>query len=246
MRNLLFVLLLISVSCNSQNKNWNEAKEIQHLLNREDSTTWDYNLLNQDIEFKKILDSKHVNYGAFPVPNYELIGENTFEGINGGNDSIAFGKKGYHLIYSFLGVNSNKMIKEYIGDKPEEVFFIMVVLTDAEIDTKDKFFDNIDTFTSSRNNPDYVGQGYIKTKKDRIDFVAFLTANRDEYAVVNMRLFNLKHGRIVLIAPQKDSTLRSMQIKTDNVISIGDLRDYLSGLIKRKDVQTFFMNSNNI
>lgn len=246
MRNLLFVLLFTSVLSFSQNRNWGKVREAQHLLNRQDSITWDYNLLNQDIKNNTINNNQPINNGVFPVPHYDLIGENTFVGVACGNDSIPFNKKGYHLMYSYLGVVNNEMIKEYVGNKSDETFFILVVLTDAEIVSDADFFDKVDTYVTSRNNPDYIGQGFIKTKKTKIDFVAFLTANRDEYAIVNMRLFNLKYGRIVLIAPQKDTTLRSMQIKTNGVISTDELDNYLPELIKRRDVQDFFMNDNNI
>jgi len=64
----------------------------------------------------------------------------------------------------------------------------------------------------SRNHPDYLGQGFIKTKNSRIDFLAFQTAESNNYAIINTRIFDLGLGKTVLIAPQKDRTLRSLQI----------------------------------
>lgn len=97
----------------------------------------------------------------------------------------------------------------------------------------------------SRNNPDYIGQGFFKTKTDEIDYIAFLTANRDEYAIVNMRLFNLKNGRIILIAPQKDGSLRSMQLETP-ILSDKELSDYINKILQQDNVKIFFNNGNNI
>ncbi len=75
--------------------------------------------------------------------------------------------------------------------------------------------------------------------------MAFLTANRDEFAVVNMRLFNLKLGRIILIAPQKDHSLRSLQLKAP-ILSTKELAGYLDKILKQDKVKSFFMDKGNL
>jgi hypothetical protein len=60
-----------------------------------------------------------------------------------------------------------------------------------------------------------------------------------------MRLFNLKNGRIILIAPQKDGSLRSMQIQTP-VLSDKELPDYIDKILQQDDVKKFFSNSGTI
>lgn len=36
----------------------------------------------------------------------------------------------------------------------------------------------------SRNNPNYVGQGSFKTRTNKIDYITFLTADRDNHAII--------------------------------------------------------------
>ncbi len=97
----------------------------------------------------------------------------------------------------------------------------------------------------SRNNPGYICEGFFKKRKNEIDYTAFLTANRDAYAIVNMRLFNLKYGRTILIAPQKDGSLRSMQILSP-ILSNQEVKGYIDKILKQDDIKTFFLNMDNI
>jgi hypothetical protein len=60
-----------------------------------------------------------------------------------------------------------------------------------------------------------------------------------------MRLFNLKQGRIILIAPQKDGSLRSMQIKAP-ILDDKELNNYIDKLFKQENVNQFFSDTNNI
>lgn len=119
---------------------------------------------------------------------------------------------------------------------------MIVMLTDF-VDTTN--FTHAGGHIISRNNPDYIGQGFFKTRKDEIDYTAFLTADRNEYAIVNMRLFNLKQGRIILIAPQKDGSLRSLQIKTP-ILDEKELSEYLDKMLTQENVKQFFRDPGNI
>src|SRR5690606_27036925 len=103
-----------------------------------------------------------------------------------------FGLKDKKTICHSLYVNNNGVNKEFIKDRPNEVFFTIAVLADS-IDLKR--YTHTDVSITSRNHPHYVGQGFVKTKSNEIDFVSFLTADRNDYAIVNMRLFDLRIGR---------------------------------------------------
>lgn len=212
---------------------WNQEIRNQHFLNMQDSTTWDLRLLEQD----KSTDSAPFKYGAFPVPKYDLL-KGTYAGIGMQTNVIKYGNTNKHLIYPTLFVNRNKLNEAYIGDKQNEAFFVLVVLSDVEIDTTN--YTHARGHMISRNNPDNIGQGYIKTKEGEIDYMAFITADRDEFAIVNMRLFNLKYGRIILISPQKDGTLRSLQMQTKDILSSEEVDDYISNIIKERKVKYFF------
>jgi hypothetical protein len=171
-----------------------------------------------------------------------LLGKESFKGVGNGGNFSGIDINGKKVLYSYFLVNKNALTQKFVGDKPNEVFFTIATLTDF-IDTINYTHAGVQII--SRNNPDYIGQGFFKTKEDIIDYVAFLTANRDEYAIVNMRLFNLRNGRILLIAPQKDGSLRSMQIRSP-ILSDKELPDYMNKVLQQDDVKSFFSNSSTI
>jgi len=241
---ILVILVFSSTICFSQKDMtlWNEKLEQNHLKNRQDSSTWDSELLRRDIESNKEKEGRPFRYGAFPVPKYELLGKESFKGVGNGGNFTGIDINGKTVLYSYFLVNKNALTQKYIRNKPNEVFFTIVVLTDF-IDKAN--FTHAGVQIISRNNPDYIGQGFFKTKNDEIDYTAFLTADRNEYAIVNMRLFNLKQGRIVLIAPQKDGSLRSMQIKSPT-LDDKELADYVNKMLKQDNVKKFFSATTNI
>lgn len=225
--------------------NWSEEKEKQHLSNRQDSSTWDYEMLDVDIRSNKERSSKPFNFGAFPVPKYSLLGENIFKGIGVGSTHRKVENSDNNVYCTFFFVNNNELIKQYIPKgKENEIFFVIMVLSDVKMDTIN--YSHSRNHMISRNNPDYIGQGFVETKNGDIDYMAFLTADRNEYAIVNMRLFNLKHGRIVVIAPQKDTSIRSLQLKSEQTLSTDDIENYIDEIIKQKTVINFLSNKGNI
>ena len=242
---LLIVLAIPCLTFCSAQKNvlsWNKEKTLNHLANIGDSTKWDTVLLNRDRSANEERIAKPFRYGAFPVPKYELLGQGTFKGVGNGGNFTGISMYGKKILYSYFLVNKNSLIEKYIKDKPNEVFFAILVLSDF-VDTVN--FSHAGVQIISRNNPDYIGQGFFKTKDDEIDYIAFLTAERDEYAIVNMRLFNLKNGRFILIAPQKNGTIRSMQIQTP-ILSDTELESYIEKITKQENVMMFLKNKNNI
>ena len=132
---------------------------------------------------------------------------------------------------SFYVVN-NPIYEHYMGENDNEVFFQIYVLYNT---------DDIDAnaLITSRNHPDFMGQGYAKTPAKNIEYSAFITAEHESYAIVNTRLFNLSHGKTILIAPQPDGTLRSMQIDSP-YLTKDDLVDYTKKMIKTDKVIQFF------
>jgi hypothetical protein len=238
---LTFFLLTLNGIAQNTATGWNEILEKKHLQNRQDSTTWDLSLFQKDLknnkdEYKEL----PMAYGIFPVPKYELVGDYGWTGLgSGGYWKNCFGKT---VVYSNFFVNKNESSKSFLGDKKDEVFFTIIVLTD--------FIDSINythrkSNIVSRNNPDFVGQGFIKTKENKVDYSAFLTANRDQFALVNMRLFNLKYGRFILIAPQTDGSLRSLQLSSP-ILSSEEIDVYIDDILKQKKVATFFTNKGSI
>jgi hypothetical protein len=104
----------------------------------------------------------------------------------------------------------------------------------------------MESSASSRNHPNYIGQGSINTKGNRIDFISFLTADRKNFAIVNLRLFDLDQGRIILIAPQQDGSLRSMQIEAPPLTSKTVEPYLIDNLTQQSKVISFFSKDGNI
>jgi len=231
---------------------WTPEKESQHLKNIQDSTTWDMELLSMDVSFlKHIQKGKYqkdgpISWGAFPVPKYDLV-DNHYNGLTGGFyfDKEINGKK---IKYLSAAVNVKGDIdstgcQKGLGDKTDKVYFSICILTDT-IDRTNYALSNY--LVLSRNHPNYMTQGFVKTKSDQIDFVAFQTADRNAYAIVNMRLFDLKNGAIILIAPQKDGSLRSLQLQAP-LLSYTKMNEHIDRLIQEEgEVKEFFTKQGNI
>ena len=242
---IIFILsLLLFFSCKKQEKSngfeWNIEKERIHNQNRNDSTKLSVKTWNADKENIRLNGRPMVN-GVFPVADYDLA-DSTFVGLGNSGSWKGIKLKDKTIIHHSFYVTKSAVNHKYIPDKPNEVYFTILGLTDS-VDIKKLTHTNVNS--TSRNHPHYSGQGFIKTKSNTIDFIAFLTADRKEYAFVNMRLFDLKIGRIILIAPQKDGTFRSLQLESP-IISADEMDVYVSDLLNNKNVVDFFTRSSNI
>jgi hypothetical protein len=214
-----------------------------HLSNRENPATWDSTIYANDLENIFAFDLPFTS-GVFPVPNYELLGEGSFKGVGnfgypgGEGMEIKLGDK--TILFNSFFVKKNTLNEAYVdSEKEDEIFFHIVVLTDF-VDTTN--YTHTMSEVVSRNHPDYIAQGFYKTLNDRIDYAAFLTADRRAYAIVNMRLFDLTKGKTILIAPQKDQSLRSMQIDCPPMSS-AEIEEYTKSLVQEKRVKEFFQKS---
>ena len=237
-KTFLFFALTLAMYCSAQEGTfeWNLEKESAHNGHRNDSSTWKMDLLEVD-KMAATFGAKPMTYGAFPVPKYELV-NNGFEGIGNGGEWTGIPIKEKQVIYHNLYVGKKK------GEEMEtEVFFTILVLTDT-IDAES--YTHTDVSSISRNHPHYTGQGFVKTKTSQVDFISFLTADENAYALVNLRLFDLRIGRIVLIAPQKDGSMRSLQLDAP-VMSVEDMDQYIKNFLS-EDTQTidFFAAKGNI
>lgn len=132
----------------------------------------------------------------------------------------------------------------HIGDSPfyEESkrnanFFTIITVIDT-VDEKG-FALGANNFLS-RNHPDYGGQGSFLTKNDKVDFVAFTTPDKGSFAIVNMRLFHLEYGNIILVAPQKDGSFRSLQIQGSVPLEEASFEYIKNEILKREEVIEFF------
>jgi len=242
MKNFAAILLLVvvqfgctetSVPTKTENSGWNDASREKHLANRNDSTTWDLEMLENDKQMIGLGDFGPFELGVFPVPRYDLIGKDSFKGL--GNMPEDFITEDRKLVMNSFYVGKNELNKNRIKQGDDAVFFQIIVLTDTIDDVNYNLQQSIGI---SRNHPDYFGQGFVQTKKTRIDYSAFQTAENTSYAIVNTRVFDLKFGKTIVIAPQKDGTLKSLQIKSPN-LSSKSIVAYTKKLIATEKMNAF-------
>ncbi len=246
---LLFLILpIITFSCTEKPSEverlkgiWNNQKRSQYLSYRNDTATWDLKMLENDKQQIGIGDLGPFEIGVFPVPNYDLIGKNSFKGLSTLYEQFQLGVK--TIIMNGYAVGKSELNRDRLGDQKDEVFFQILILTDT--------IDNVNyqlnqSVVISRNHPDYLGQGFITTKNNRIDFLAFHTAENNNYAIINTRLFDLNFGKTILIAPQKDKSLRSLQIESPQISSDSIVEYTKEKLLKDEIIIEFFKKTENI
>lgn len=224
----------------TQNKFWNDSIAQNHFNNRNDSLTWDMEMFNSELSNKSEPSIDPINFGVFPNPDYDLLGEDSFKGLGVAGTYKEIGDK--TIQYTSFFVKKNELNKDDLGERNNDVFFNIIILTDT-LDTQN--YNLKSGAIISRNHPNYIGQGSIITKENKIDFVAFQTIEDHAYAIVNMRLFNLKYGNTILIAPQKDQSLRSLQLNIPNM-EFEQIDAKMDDLLKKENVNSFFKHPNNI
>lgn len=230
----------------TENAVWTADMLKTHIANREDSTKWDLEMFQSDLE-NNVPFALPFSNGVFPVPKYDLLAKNSFKGVGnfaypGGEGSeLKIGAK--TILFNSFFVGTNFFNQYYIAkEAKDEVFFHIVVLTDV-VDTLN--YSHVSSEIVSRNHPDYIGQGFYKTRTNKIDYCAFISADRNSYAIVNMRLFDLKNGRTIVIAPQTDNSFRSMQIVSPP-LSSDQIENYTKKLIEKAEIREFLTRKGTI
>lgn len=243
MKNLiiLFALMIPFVSY-AQNKKLNSEIRTKQLKLQNQENALDFKRLQKELSEKDSINKGPFTYGIFPYPDYDSISKKTFSGIGTTGNFYGINLNAKKIVYTSFSENKNSL-NNYRVKENNRIFFTIVVLTDF-ID--DKNFNSMKSQIVSRNFPDVIGQGYIKTKENKIDFSAFVTLENDEFAIINMKLYNLKYGNIILIAPQKEGSLRSIQILADENLTTENIKMNIEKLLKNQQIKSFFTNENVI
>ncbi|WP_312205801.1 hypothetical protein [Epilithonimonas hominis] len=244
MKKILFVFYVsfFSILNYAQDKELNSQIREKQLQIQNQDNALDFKRMEKELSEKDSINKGPFTYEIFPYPDYDSISTKTFSGVGTAGNFYGINLNGKKIVYTSFSENKSKL-NNYRVKENNRIFFTILVLTDF-IDEKD--FTSMKSQIVSRNFPDVIGQGYIKTKKNTIDFSAFVTLENDEFAIVNMKLYNLKYGNLILIAPQKDGSLRSYQIRENQSLTSENLRTYLEQILKRQDVISFFINKNTI
>ena len=244
---ILAILALNSTTSFSQNS---ESESLENLRAQQVEYVrtpglWDMERMQEDI--KEITDYLPLRNGAFPVPHYDSLLENSYKGGGVISNHMARSVPEYRLE---VGSKEVVFCSFFIGDSPlyqendrNKVFF--TVLTVIDTVSSDNFALGAAHFLS-RNHPDYGGEGSFISKKDKVDFVAFTTPDKGSFALVNMRLFHMEHGNIILVTPQKDGSFRSLQIKGKDVSDQENFNYLSQDVLNRKDVIEFLTSDGTI
>lgn len=244
------VLLVFGLS-NLQAQNFVEdkiktvrAKQLE-LRNSADTTTWFKEKMSDDLklDLEKVIMTK----GVYNYPKYNLLSK--FTGLGAGGRSamlMPIKLQDKQIVYSFFTMNKNELYPKVKSQG--EIFF--AIITSADVKAANY---KAPSHIFSRNHPDYLGEGYIRSNDTQIDFMAFTTPDKGNFAIINQRIFDLSHGAIILIAPQKDGTLRSMQLNETPQIINSDATSFETlkfdvfvndELLKRQNIIEFFTNPN--
>jgi hypothetical protein len=208
----------------------------QQITNIHNPELWDLERMKEDNI--PLSEQTPIKFGAFPVPRYEALGPYRGGGVVGNAQARSI--EDYRLMVADKEVVFNSF---FIGDSPfykdsqrNSVFFTIITVVDS-VDTNN--FVPGTTMMLSRNHPDYGGEGSLLTKNNRVDYVAFTTPDKGSFAIVNMRLFHLEYGNIILVTPQKDGSFRSLQIKAEKVNNEQIFNYVKKNILTREDVVAF-------
>ena len=210
-------------------------KQIENIKNPE---LWDMDRMKGDID--TISEREPIRFGAFPVPHYSSLGFN-YGGGGELNNRMARSLPDYkitvedkEIVFQSFWMGNSPLYKE---EQRNTAFFTVITVIDT-VDTNN-FALGAARFIS-RNHPDYTGQGSFITKDNKVEFVAFATPDKGSFAIVNMRLFHLEYGNIILITPQKDGSFRSLQIQGSVPPSEASFEYIKTNVLQREEVIKFF------
>lgn len=127
----------------------------------------------------------------FPTPNYESPGN--------GNGPIETKISGKSIIGHYIIIGKGKHSEHLFQNPEDETTTYFTILTIADGKETENPVD-----ATSRNHPHYLSQGSLNTSaKSRVDWIAVQMADKNAYAVVNSRIFDLRVGRLILVCTTK-------------------------------------------
>lgn len=240
------VLLSLLISCTADQRQiedkatpsepfWNLEKAKRQASDFNSPEKWDTETLEMEIGYVDVLTSQDLPLFAspFPTPTYESPGN--------GNSPVETEIGGKKIIGQTVTIGRGDHSEYLLANSTDDHATYFTILTIADgMETENPLL------ATSRNHPHYVSQGSLNTSsKSRVDWVAAQLADRNAYAIVNTRLFDLRVGRLILVAPQKDGSIRFYQSSIP-IMSSAEHKDYIDNLDSKSEMIDFFKNGNNI
>jgi len=239
----IFVLFICSCAQKQRVKNqvpksgnlWTYEDARLYNKNQFDTAKWDMDLLQEEIawEMDDWPTQSPIEHLPFPVAKYRA-------GYASKSISLSIQDKKKEGTTFATGTYNKYLEGIYDPEKQENfIFFNILILTDLPD------WENASNGVYSRNYPHHTCQGRQKTSVGSVDWLAMHLATNEKFAVVNMKYFNLAFGQTILVAPQKNGSVRFKQIMLPNV-STFQIDKYVKELESDSQTVAFFMEGNNI
>lgn len=235
---LLFIILLSTCAlAQKSNKAWTEADRIRYAQRQADPTTWDTTMLREDLKWHLEPPSwptqPAIQKIPSPVPDYDwgYCALGTLETTIGNRTVI-----GYNVAYA---KDSFRLADFSNPEAYYQSYFTILVLTDWTQSS------NRAAHIVSRNAPHYLASGKFKTSTGEVDWVQMHLADGQNFAIVSQRYFDLNQGSTLLVAQQKDGSIRFLQLKESPGavlpgMKMPGLEDYYQILAASDPVKNFF------
>ncbi len=231
---LVFISASLAVGCS--NPDLTNTMDKKKLVNKEkveigiDSTEIDTAQFKLDREYYQGEAAFPIHPGFFPTFIYDSPGNGTvyFETNIGGLKCIG------RSSFVYRGEFNDHLFKQ---DDESMMIFTLIVPTTISAPN--------DCFVTSRNHPDYIAQGTIQTETQPIDWLSIQPYNGVPSAIVNTKYFDLSKGRVVLVYPQKDKSLRFHQVATP-FLSAENIENYVKDQSTSKEWTTFYTKDHSL
>lgn len=239
----IHILVLIHfcawLSCYSQEESerwsWSLEEAKTHAEKFNDSTKWEMEAFQRDLEIMK--DYPREDYplteSPFPTPVYTSPGN--------GNGSLQTEIAGKELVGHYAIIGKGKHSEHLFTEEQDPYISYFTILT-----ISDGSKTGNPVLATSRNHPHYLSQGSLNTTGvNRVDWIAVQLADKNAYAIINSRLFDLRVGRIILAAPQQDGSIRFYQTSAP-AMNPEETKRFIDKLQHDPQVLHFFTRSGNI
>lgn len=183
--------------------------------NNQNPNKWNEKLFEKDKEWLKNSNSKPLNSLAFPVEKYEYYVFNKPYNFNIERNTfsgISFGEN--------IGGKEGKFNFKY------EINLIFYTRTKSY---------QIEGDVSSRNYPYLTIQGSLDLAH-KFDFVGTKSPDETGFLIINMKTFDLRFGKTILIFPNSDNSFYYLQLE-ENPNSNDEFDNYLKRLGSNSEIK---------
>lgn len=248
----LLILLIITFGCNTsentEQKNRIESEVSKLAWSIEDAKKYNEDQFDQTKWNAKMLKKELDYVDNNPWPTQSPISKLPYPVATYGPGYQGYSTKGLTLEIDdkiikggtfAVATNEHSIEPKHNPEKSNIIFFNILVLTDKQES------ENSSLSVLSRNYPHHTCQGRRKTSIGNIDWVAMHMATGVKFALVNTKYFNLEFGQTILVAPQKDGSLRFKQVNLPT-LATDEIDEQIKKLGKQEDIARFFKNPSNI